>query len=126
MSTSRLRQVSTQHHHQFVALRLRLQWTLHLDLSIEHIEPVPAEEVAPAPVAEYITPAPMEFVEAALHEIDEELCSDEIKEPCHVARVSAPGDASGTAAHLLQTLQNLKGHGEHFRHVCVMSRGSSR
>ena len=27
-----------------------------------------------------ITPAPMEFVEAALHEIDEELCRDDLEE----------------------------------------------
>ena len=58
---------------------------------VEHISPDPTVYVAPAPVveytspdlaeyavaeyavAEYITPAPMEFAEAALHEIDEEM-----------------------------------------------------
>ena len=35
-----------------------------------------------------ITPAPMEFVEAALHEIDEELCRDDLEEICHLARMS--------------------------------------
>ena len=53
---------------------------------VEHISPDPTVYVAPAPVvecispdlaeyaaAEYITPAPMEFAEAALHEIDEDM-----------------------------------------------------
>ena len=35
-----------------------------------------------------ITPAPMEFVEAALHEIDEELCRDDLEEICYVTRMS--------------------------------------
>ena len=43
----------------------------------EYILPAPAGDVAPARVAECITPAPMEFVEAALHGIDEELCRDD-------------------------------------------------
>ena len=34
------------------------------------------------------TPAPMEFVEAALHEIDEELCRDDLEELCYVAPMS--------------------------------------
>ena len=55
---------------------------------LEYILLAPAGDVAPAPVAEYITPAPMEFVEAALHEIDEELCHDEIEELCYVVRMS--------------------------------------
>ena len=33
-----------------------------------------------------ITPAPKEFVEAVLHEIDEELCRDDLEEICYVAR----------------------------------------
>ena len=51
---------------------------------VENISPDPAEYA----VAEYITPAPMEFVEAALHEIDEELCRDDIQELCYVALTS--------------------------------------
>ena len=35
-----------------------------------------------------ITPAPKEFVEAALREIDEELCRDDLEEICYVARMS--------------------------------------
>ena len=39
-------------------------------------------------VLDIITPAPMEFVEAALHEIDEKLCRDDLEEICYVARMS--------------------------------------
>ena len=35
-----------------------------------------------------ITPAPKEFVEAVLHEIDEELCRDDLGEICYVAGMS--------------------------------------
>ena len=62
----------------------------------------------------------MEFVEAALHEIDEELCDDEIEELCYVVRMSQKRiwrPASGTAAHLLRTLQNLRGYGKRSRHA---------
>ena len=68
---------------------------------VEHIAPDPTVYVAPAPVveyispnlaeyavAEYITPAPMEFAEAALHEIDEEICRDDFEELSYVARMS--------------------------------------
>ena len=68
---------------------------------VEHISPDPTVYVAPAPVveytspdlaeyavAEYITPAPMEFAEAALHEIDEEICRDDFEELSYVARMS--------------------------------------
>ena len=54
----------------------------------EHIAPAPAVDDAPAPVAAKITPAPMEFVEAVLHEIDEELCRDDIEVLCCVVRMS--------------------------------------
>ena len=59
-----------------------------------HAGPAPAVEhtlsaPAAAPVAEnIITPAPMEFVEAALHEMDEELCRDDLEELCYVAHMS--------------------------------------
>ena len=53
-------------------------------LAVEHTLPAPAT----APVAEHITPAPMDFVEASLHESDEELCHDEIDELCYVVRMS--------------------------------------
>ena len=81
---------------------------------MEHTLPAPAA----APVAENITPAPMEFVKEVLHEIDEDLCRDDLEELCYVARMSP-----GTAAQLLQTRQNLRGHGEGFRNVCVTRRG---
>ena len=57
-----------------------------------HAGPAPAVEhtlsaPAAAPVAEnIITPAPMEFVEAPLHEIGEELCREDLEELCYVAR----------------------------------------
>ena len=35
-----------------------------------------------------ITPAPKEFVETALHEIDEDLCRDDLEEICYTARMS--------------------------------------
>ena len=35
-----------------------------------------------------ITPAPKEFVETVLHEIDEDLCRDDLEEICYVARMS--------------------------------------
>ena len=53
-----------------------------------------------------ITPAPKEFVETVLHEIDEDLCRDDLEEMCYVARsrkriwrcvwhgLSTPSDAS--------------------------------
>ena len=68
---------------------------------VEHISPDPTVYVAPAPVveyisqdlaecavAEYITPAPMEFAEAALHKIDEEICRDDFEELSYVTRMS--------------------------------------
>ena len=68
---------------------------------VEHIAPDLTVYVAPAPVVEYIspdlaeyaaavyiTPAPMEFAEAALHEIDEEICRDDFEEVSYVARMS--------------------------------------
>ena len=77
--------------------------TQGLHLLVEHTLPAPAA----APVSECITLAPMEFVEAALHEIDEELCRDEMDELCYVVRMgqkriwrrvwhshSTPSDAS--------------------------------
>ena len=85
---------------------------------VEYISPDPTVHVAPAPVveyispdpaecavAEYITPSPMEFVEAALHEIDEEFCRDDFEELCYVARMSRKRlwrRASGMAAHLIR------------------------
>ena len=51
---------------------------------VEYISPDSAE----CAVAEYITPSPMEFVEAALHEIDEEFCRDDFEELCYVAHMS--------------------------------------
>ena len=109
---------------------------------VEHISPDPTLCVAPAPVveyispdlaeyavAEYITPAPMEFAEAALHEIDEEICSDDFEELSSVARGSRKRlwrRASGMAAHHLRVLQNLRGHGEGIRNVCVTRRVSTR
>ena len=51
---------------------------------VENISPDPAEYA----VAESITPASMEFVEAALHEINEGLCRDDFAELCYVARMS--------------------------------------
>ena len=35
-----------------------------------------------------ITPAQKEFVETVLHEIDEDLCRDDLEEICHMARMS--------------------------------------
>ena len=55
---------------------------------VDYIAPAPAVYAASGPVAEYITPAPMKFVEAVLHEIDEELCIDDIEELCYVVRMS--------------------------------------
>ena len=51
---------------------------------VEHISP----DLAEYAVAEYIAPAPMEFAEAALHEIDEEMCRDDFEELSYVARMS--------------------------------------
>ena len=48
---------------------------------VEYITPA-TSYVTPASVVEYITPAPLKFVEAVLHEIDEELCLDDIEELC--------------------------------------------
>ena len=53
-------------------------------LVVEHTSPDPAEYA----VAKYITPAEMEFVEAALQEIDEQLCRDDFEELFYVARMS--------------------------------------
>ena len=69
--------------------------------AVEHTSPDPTVSVAPAlvveyispdpakyAVAEYITPSPMGFVEAAPHEIDEEFCRGDFEELCYVARMS--------------------------------------
>ena len=45
-------------------------------------------DLAEYAVAEYLTLAPMEFAEAALHEIDEEICRDDFGELSCVARMS--------------------------------------
>ena len=97
---------------------LLLFWSTSLHLQLGIAGPAPAvEHTLPAPatalVAEYITPAPMEFVEAALHEIDEEQCRDDFEELSYVARMSRM---------LLRMRQNTRGHGEDFRNVCVMRR----
>ncbi len=117
MSTSRLRQVCTQHQFQCLStLRLRLQWTPHLHLSVSTF--VSGEYAAPAP-DDYIAPAP-----TVLHEIRwGAMPWGDLRSYAmwYVWVESAFGDASGTAAHLLQA-----GHGERFRHDCVMSRGSTR
>ena len=55
---------------------------------VEYIASSTAGPAGPAPVVYYITPASMEFVEVALHEIDEEQCRDDFEELCCVARMS--------------------------------------
>ena len=108
---------------------------------VEHISPDPTVYVAPAPVvecispdlaeyavAEYITPAPMEFVKAALHEIDEGQCRDDFEEVGYAARMSRNRTRRRAwhSAQLLRMRPNQRGHGEDSRIVCVMRRGSTR
>ena len=52
---------------------------------VEYIASSTAGHAGPAPAVE---PASMEFVEVALHEIDEEQCRDDYEELCCVARMS--------------------------------------
>ena len=80
--------------HQLLAWNTFLHPTVYVAPApvVEYISPDPTVYVAPAPVveyispdpaeyavAQYITPSPMEFVEAALHEIDEEFCRDDFE-----------------------------------------------
>ena len=62
--------------HRLVSLHL--SFTVHVASGFV-VEYILFGDKAPALVVEYITFAPMKFVEAVFHEIDEELCHDEIR-----------------------------------------------
>ena len=95
VSTSRLWQVSTQHQHQLVTLRLCLQSRLNSHLSLS-TSPAPVGDAAPAPVVEYITPAPMRF--AAPAPVDEYSAPAVKAEPAPVVKSCTPATV-GNASH---------------------------
>ena len=117
---------------------------------VECISPAPAESyAAPAPVGEYFSPAPavhvapdsiVEYIASptAGHAGPAPAVEHTLPAPAtapvveHITRAMLRGMCKSKAhletrlAQPLLTRQNLRGHGERFRHVCVVNKNSTK